>query len=149
MEKRKVAPELMPVLNQLQAEGFKVYSYDYSSCEGEEITGLFWYENGRVLDIQGNSWRHFRYARDRFNLSTEYFPSSSNGSGCCLSIQPDGSYNTGVMASDVLKFRNYPTWVKSYTNYPSMESYLKKRPEFKELDSNGYFIGVNSKDVKN
>lgn len=144
MEKRKVAIELMPVLNQLQSEGFKVYSYDYKVSAGEEITGLFWYENGRVLDIQGNSWRHARYARDRFNLSTEYFPSSSNGSGCCLSIQADGSNDTGVNASDALNFRNNRTWVKGYTNYPSMESYLKRRPEFKELDSEGYFIGANS-----
>jgi len=143
MEKRKVAPELMPVLNQLQKEGYTVYSYDYSSCNGQEITGLFWYENGRVLDIQGNSWRNARYARDRFNLSTEYFPSRTNGSGCCLSIQADGSNDTGVNASDVLNFRNNRTWVNGYTDYSSMESYLKNRPEFKPLDSDGYFIGAN------
>ena len=129
---RKVAEELMPVLKQLQSEGIKVYSYNYDSLKNEEITGLFWYENGRMLNIQGSSWRNFRYARDRFELGVSYIPSRENGSGCGLS-----PHECGVCACDILKYRKYPTWVKRIENFKSIDHFLKTRPEFKEIDSTG------------
>ena len=74
--------ELMPVLNQLHSDGATVYTFEPLS--GNEYTSLFWFENGRVLNIQPNTWRNERYNRDCFNIGVCYIPSSENGSGCGL-----------------------------------------------------------------
>jgi hypothetical protein len=130
MDTRKISPELKPVLEQLQAEGFKVYTYNCNSNKDKEINSLYWYENGRVLNIQPNSWRDEKYARDRFNLSVSYIPSCENGSGCGLSL-----FDTGDTANDVLSFRERPTWVRGVENYKSMEHFLKRETilEFYEI----------------
>ena len=119
-----VSPELMPVLEQLIDEGYTVYTYVSATGRGEaELNSLYWYENGRVLDIQPNTWRN-RYERDRYNLSVSYKPSRENGSGCRLAGE-----DTGSAAADLLKFRQYPTWVhrkhKDPENYKGIDGHIK------------------------
>jgi hypothetical protein len=124
--------ELMPILNQLQAEGYDVYTYQNNK---NELTSLYWFENGRILNIQSSTWRDARYARDRFNLGVSYIPSREHGSGCGLSDE----YETGTPASELLRFRKSPTWVRGITNYKSMQDFLKRETvlKFSKLDANG------------
>lgn len=131
---RKVCNELMPVLEQLLNEGHGVYSYDYGICANDEITGLFWYEGGRVLDIQGSTWRNEKYNRDCFTIGVCYVPSHENGSGCGLI---DNSW--GISAEDLLKYRHEKTWVKGITNYKHMGEFLRYNKQFKPINRDGYF----------
>jgi len=117
----KISEELKPVLKQLQDEGFKVYTYSVSYEPEREINSLYWFENGRILNIQPSSWRHERYARDRFNIGVSYIPSRENGSGCGLSDD-----DCGTSAENLLKYRKSPTWVRGIINYESMENFLKR-----------------------
>lgn len=114
----KISPELLPVLSQLQDEGFEVYAYTDDRYSGE-INSLFWYENGRVLDVQPNQWRS-RSNRDHFDIGVEYVPSSANGSGSRLSND-----DTGVRAEDLLKYRKRSTWNFGYRNFKSMADFIK------------------------
>lgn len=129
--KNKLCPQLMPVLHQLQREGFTVYTYQNNK---RELESLFWYENGRVLNIQADMWRSPVFP-DSFNLSVSYVPSERNGSGCRLSD------DDGVRAGDALKYRNSYTWVRGAVNYKSMQQFLDGRGsalKYAELDSDGY-----------
>lgn len=116
---RPLAPELQNVYNTLISEGYEVYTYTCSSNQEEEIDALFWYENHRVLSIQASSWRSALYARDLFNLYTEYWPSVESGSGCLLS---GDSY--GTSANQLLHYRKEYTWIE-HTPYASMDDFLK------------------------
>lgn len=121
---QNIAPELKPIALQLQAEGYTLYTYTCESKENKnEINSFWWFENGRVLQIQPNSWYNQRYNRDCFNLSVSYIPSHQNGSSCGLS----NDNNEGVTADKLLSFRKYPTWVKGSVNYTSIEDYLRKQ----------------------
>ena len=133
MQKFTISPELLPVLQQLQQEGFDVYAYE-TDWYGGEINSLYWFENGRVLNIQPSSWRNQRYARDRFNIGVSYVPSRENGSGCGLSGD-----NTGTPAADLLRYRKHPTWVKGATNYRDMQHFLKRDLKFRKFTSAGTF----------
>jgi hypothetical protein len=113
----KIAIELQPVYNQLVSEGFEVYTYDNHT---DEISSLYWYENGRVLDIQPSIWRR-SYNPDLYNLGVSYIPSSSTGSGCRLS--PENGM--GTAAEDLLKYRHEATWVRDAKHYTSMVHFLK------------------------
>ena len=128
----KLCPELMPVLRQLQAEGYEVYTYK-PLC-GNEYHSLFWFEAGRVLNIQPNTWRNERYARDVFDIGVSYIPSRENGSGCGLS-----SDDCGTSASELLKYRHNQTWVRGVKNYRDMAHYLKDGLRISKalLNSNG------------
>lgn len=117
---RKIANELQPVYKQLRSEGYEVYTYTSQSNKNEEIHSLYWFENGRVLNIQPSSWYNARYARNCFNLSVSYIPSQENGTGCGLSTS-----DIGTPAEELLLFRNKPTWVRGATNYKSMEHFLQ------------------------
>lgn len=130
----KLCNELMPVLHQLQSQGATVYTY--TPIDDREYHSLFWLENGRVLNIQPNTRRHYKFARDRFDLGVSYVPSIENGSGCGLT---QDRYDTGTPAAELLSFRNRPTWVHGVQNYKSMAALIKDhRPlEFFELDANG------------
>ena len=78
-----ITEELIPVYKQLKSEGHKVYSYHthYTNLVGGgEIHSLYWYENGRILDIQPSTWRN-KYNRDCYHLSTAYIPNGETGSG--------------------------------------------------------------------
>lgn len=114
----KLCPELMPILKQLQSEGYKVYTYKPN--EGGEYHSLFWFEGGRVLDIQPTQWRNARSNRDSFRIGTQYVPSAMNGSGCLLS-----AHDNPTPADSLLGYRREPTWVSGVQNYKSMEHYLK------------------------
>jgi len=116
---RTITPELQEVYEQLKNEGFEVYTYTCESNKNEEITSLYWFENGRVLDIQPSSWYNKKYNSDCFNLSVAYFPSRENGSGYLLSPS-----DWGMMAKDLLKYRKNRALVNSI-NYTSMENFLK------------------------
>jgi len=129
MAENKIASELIPVIKQLQSEGFKVYSYNTFSEPSREIDSLFWFENGRVLNIQPNTWRNKNYCPDRYDLSVSYIPSRENGSGCGLTR--DGYNNTGVSCAEVLNFRNVTTWIHGAQNYKSMDEYLKRETVLK------------------
>jgi hypothetical protein len=118
---RKIAEELKPIYEQLKNEGFEVYSYTCESNKDNEITSFYWYENGRVLNIQPSTWYNSRYNRDCFHISVSYIPSTQNGSGCGLSES-----NWGIMAEDLLNHRNIPTWVNRIENYKSMDDFLKR-----------------------
>lgn len=133
--KYQLSPELMPVLNQLQAEGREVYAYETDNYGGE-INSLYWYENGRVLNIQPNSWRNQRYARNRFNIGVSYRPSHENGSGCGLNDD-----DTGTGAESLLEHRAKPTWVKGAMNYRSIEQFIENdRPlVFRKFNTAGTF----------
>lgn len=115
-----ICPELKPVLDQLHAEGFDVYTYD-SSSSPDEITSLFWYENGRVMNIHPTHWRNSRYARDLFSLGVSYKPTTTNGSGCGLSPED----TMGTPAAELLKYRTLPTWVRGVANYDNIEQKIK------------------------
>ncbi len=128
----KLCPELMPVLRQLQREGFEVYTYTCSSCPKHEYASLYWFEGGRVLNIQPNISRNERYWRDVFNIGVSYIPSQHNGSGCGLSPRD------GIPADELLKHRHKPTWVSGVMNYASMQSFLRNE---KVLD----FFRLNEK----
>lgn len=114
-----ISEELRPVLEQLVSEGYEVWTYTPSYGE---INSLFWYENGRVLNIQPNSWRNDRYARDRFDLGVSYKPSHENGSGCGLT---QDIHDTGTPAAELLQHRTRPTWVRGIENYSSIEAKIK------------------------
>ena len=114
-----ISAELKPVLDQLHSEGIEVYTY---MTDSDEVNSLFWFENGRVLNIQPSLWRNERYARDSFNIGVSYVPSHKNGSGCGLSND-----DCGTSAEDLLSYRKNPTWVHGSLNYGSMEYYLKKQ----------------------
>lgn len=116
-----ISKELEPVLKQLQSEGYEVYTYSVSYEPEREINSLYWFENGRILNIQPSSWRNERYARDRFNIGVSYIPSTQNGSGCGLSND-----DCGTSAENLLSYRKSPTWVNGVRNYSSMENFLKK-----------------------
>lgn len=105
----KLHTDLQPVFQQLRNEGKEVYTYTPSIGE---VKSLFWFENGRVLNIQPDTMRGF-------NLSVSYVPSVQNGSGCQL------SEDYGMRAEDVLKFRNAATWVSGVTHYKNMAQFLK------------------------
>lgn len=124
----KISEELKPVLKQLQNEGFEVYTYSVSYEPEREINSLYWFENGRILNIQPSSWRHERYARDRFNIGVSYVPSRKNGTGCGLSAE-----DCGTPAENLLKYRKYPTWVNGSPNYDSMEKFLKRESNVLEF----------------
>ena len=128
---QNVSEELLPVAKQLQAEGFTLYTYNVEFAPHTEINSIYWFENGRVLNIQPSSWRNTRYNRDCFNLSVSYIPSHKHGSGCGLS--PDG---WGTSADSILNFRKYPTWVNGIWNYKDMEHFVKLAGlEFYEIES--------------
>lgn len=135
--KYTISTELLPVLQQLQKEGFEVYAYETDRYQGE-INSLYWFENGRVLNIQPNEWRRERYSRDRFDIGVSYIPSSQNGSGCGLSRE---YYDTGTPAAELLKFRTYPTWVKGAVNYRNIDHYLKRENvlKFRKFTTDGTF----------
>ncbi len=104
----KLVKELQPVLDQLTREGYDVYSYEGRSLYGEQVyRSLFWYEGGRVLNIQCNSWYNAKCARERFDLNTSYIPSQRNGSGCGLTQE---DHDTGVEPSEILNYRNRRTY---------------------------------------
>lgn len=115
----EISVELRPVLHQLISEGYEVYTYTPSYGE---INSLFWYENGRVLNIQPNSWRNDRYARDRFDLGVSYRPSTKNGSGCGLT---QDIHDTGTPAAELLQHRTRRAWVHGIENYTGMDEYIK------------------------
>lgn len=117
----KIAPELKEVLRQLISEGKEVYSYTQGCERRGEITSLFWWEGNRMLDIQPSSWYHSEYARDRFNLGVDYVPDRHTGSGCRLSPEK----GMGTPASELLKYRNKPTWVRGAKHWKSLEDWLK------------------------
>jgi hypothetical protein len=127
--KMKIAPELKPILDQLHKEGHKVYTYE-SDWHGGEINSLFWFEGGRVLNIQPTTWFNHKHLRDVYRLGVCYIPSRKNGSGCGLS--PEDGF--GTSASEILKYRNALTWVRGVKNYPSMEAYLKKQTILKYFE---------------
>lgn len=121
MSEKQIAPELIPVLKKLQEEGLKVYTY---TCDRlNEIHSLYWFENGRVLNIQPNTWRN-KYSPDRYDIGVSYIPSHINGSGCSLNYNNN---DLGCSTSELLSFRNLPTWVRGVTNYKSMDEFLKKQ----------------------
>ena len=134
----KLSPELMPVLTQLQSEGLDVYAYETDSYAGE-INSLFWFENGRVLNIQPTTWRRSKYNRDCFTIGVSYVPSQGNGSGCGLVDQKDEGM--GLSAADLLKYRKVSTWVRGVTNYQNIEQFIKRdRPlVFHKFNSDGTF----------
>ena len=107
-------------------------AYETDSYAGE-INSLFWFENGRVLNIQPSSWRNNRYARDRFNIGVSYVPSQKNGSGCRLSNDD--------IADDLLKYRTAPTWVRGVTNYKNIAQLIKRDYPlvFHKFNSDGTF----------
>ena len=125
----KVAAELKPVYDQLKKDGIRVYSYTHSrSTDDDEITSLYWHDGTRVMNIQPSTWRNSRYNRDCFQIGVSYYPSTKNGSGCGLSHEV---HDAGTPASELLKFRNAPTWVSGITNYKNMEAYLKRETVLK------------------
>lgn len=123
----KIASELQPILDQLTQEGSSVYTSKYAPG----VT-LYWFENGRVLSIHSSSWRNEKYNPDCWQLSANYIPSYGSGSGCRLSTD-----DWGHSASDILQFRNVPTWVRGIQNYNSMDHFLKlnnKHTEYTQVN---------------
>ncbi|MBF9645477.1 hypothetical protein IAI43_12135, partial [Streptococcus pseudopneumoniae] len=57
---KEVTEDLKPIFEQLKAEGYKVYSYETHYNPNDEIDSLYWFENGRVLSVQPNTWRNIR-----------------------------------------------------------------------------------------
>lgn len=131
----KLCDELMPVLRQLQSEGFDVYTYTTQYNPPKEYHSLYWFEDGRLLNIQPSTWRNERYNRDLFFIGVSYIPSQQNGSGCSLM----GDNDWGLSACDLLKYRREPTWVRGVKNYRDMSDFLKRETilKFCKLDSNG------------
>ena len=119
---RQIAEALKPVYDQLVSEGFDVYTYTCESNKNNPIDSLYWYENGRVLNIQASQWYNKNYNPDCFFLYTSYIPSSDNGSGCRLTN--DDNNNWGFSAANLLELRKYPTWVRGIKNYSSMDHFL-------------------------
>ena len=90
---------------------------------------LFWFENGRVLNIQPSD----SYVVWGYRIGVSYIPSRENGSGCDLS-----GYE-GVRPEYLLTFRNAQTWVRGAKNYKSMTHFLEKNTILKwfPFDENG------------
>ena len=130
----KLNNNLMPLLKRLKQEGYAVYTYTSQSLQqrNEEYNSLYWYENGRVLNVQKDYF-------GGYNLGVSYVPvaKSGNGNGCRLS--PD----YGVHPDEILKYRKEVTWVKGVTNYRDIKQFIKKEKAgliFIELDEEGVEI---------
>jgi len=130
---QQIAQELIPVLKQLQNEGFKVYSYKTLSNPEKEVDSLYWFEKGRILNIYPSVWKS-EHNKNCYFIGVDYIPSAQNGSGCRLNN--DDNNNWGFPASHLLEFRNIGTWVRDVKNYNSMEHFLKKETilKFYELE---------------
>jgi hypothetical protein len=111
MENVKIHPNLEKYYNQLKAEGFKVYTFVGHNVNTPFIKTLKWYENGRVLSLEIDYFGHM-------NISHNYIPSKTNGSGCRLGEEKE-EFNFDLL-------RKTGAWVNGFVNYNSMDDFLKR-----------------------
>lgn len=120
-EKLEINEELLPIVRQLLNEGYRLYTFlNYlrkpSNC-------FFWFENGRVLNIQP-SW----HGLDLYHLGVSYVPGRGVGTGCGILPTDDP-----IPAAELLQYRQNRTWVRDAVEYASMEHFLKRHSEYFEI----------------
>lgn len=114
LAKKDLSPLLIPVYEQLKQEGYDIYTFDSKYYPRKAITSVYWYENGRILDIQRGEFSAYK-------LYTAYIPTEINGSGCKLAVNSD--------PLNLLQYRNIPLpdWIRGVRNYKSGPHFISKQ----------------------
>ena len=96
----EIQDELKPIVKYLKEIKNVGDIYGFNADRTETINCLFWYYNGKVFDIQTNSWYNPHYANNRFDFGVNFVPSREYGSGKTLTWEIS---DMGVTAEYILK----------------------------------------------
>lgn len=118
----KTQAELQPVVDYLRSKGItEIKGFDAHNTK--EINCLFWYYEGKVFNIQTNSWYNAKHSNDRFDVGFSIVPSREKGSGVGISTDELGVSGQHIL-ENIEKYLN-TNLGNGYKHYKSLSDHQK------------------------
>lgn len=119
----KIQAELQPIVDYLKNEKNVTEIFGFDAHFTKEFNCLFWYYNGKVFNIQTNSWYNSKYANDRFDVGLSIVPSHEFGSGVGISTNEMGVSGEFIL-ENIEKYLAFNDYGK-YNQYKSLSDHQK------------------------